>query len=272
MELERIEQSLVALEQSLGLSITIIDNQGVFKSPVAQMIFSLSRQSHKKNPVCAAGFCQKCIQHCRYEMNLKCEAGDEVFIETCWKGVVELVAPLNLNGRHLGVLYAGSWRLPEVPSVVVGSEYESEYRSLAVLSSEDAERLGRVLRIFCRGLLSELESCTALEVPQDSRIAQIRNFITDNALTEIGVDDLAAELNLSRSRVSYLLKKYFGKTFLQMVNQQRVSRASILLLGSDDPMSVICRKVGINDEFYFNKLFKKITGYTPGKFREIKHK
>lgn len=106
-----LEKTIQAAEELLNISITVIDNHGSFHTSTGMALFNLKRQSHAKNSICKIGFNQKCIQHCRYEMNSVFEKQIEhALVETCWKGITEIIIPFNLNGKHLGMLYAGSWR------------------------------------------------------------------------------------------------------------------------------------------------------------------
>ena len=89
-----IEDSLAALENAIGVSITIIDNAGAFHTNQGSAIFNRKRQSHTKNQVCNIGFCKECRNHCRYAMNETCAKIQDSFVETCWKGITEIVVPL----------------------------------------------------------------------------------------------------------------------------------------------------------------------------------
>ncbi|MGD1946437.1 MAG: helix-turn-helix domain-containing protein [Croceivirga sp.] len=53
--------------------------------------------------------------------------------------------------------------------------------------------------------------------------------------------------------------------FIQM---KRIERAQLLLLTTNDTLEVIAEKVGLNNFSYFSRIFKKITGITPGKYRK----
>ncbi len=270
MFLQAVEESISALEKYLGVSITIVDNQGAFMSPAGRLIFSLSRKSHRKSLACKADFCDKCIQHCRHAMNARAEANPEVFIETCWKGITEIVAPLNSGGVHLGMLYAGAWRKPEVkPLKELSRKFKAEFRKLPLYNQAEIDAIKSVIRVFARGLVDELHDSCALSLPEDSRVGQIRKFFQKSALKPVMMSDLCESLGLSRSRISYLLKKYFGKNFQSMLNEVRINRAKALLIGGDDTVAIIAAKVGFGDEYHFSRIFKKITGLPPGQFRKI---
>ncbi|WP_397326312.1 helix-turn-helix domain-containing protein [Pediococcus ethanolidurans] len=59
-----------------------------------------------------------------------------------------------------------------------------------------------------------------------------------------------------------------GKTFKQLVNDQRMNKAKILLQNSNLSISEIADKVGINNQTNFYKRFKKLTKLTSNEFRK----
>ncbi len=53
----------------------------------------------------------------------------------------------------------------------------------------------------------------------------------------------------------------------------RIDKAKELLLESDcGYIFEIAEKVGFNDTSYFNRTFKRITGYTPNEFQRMNNK
>jgi two-component system response regulator YesN len=99
------------------------------------------------------------------------------------------------------------------------------------------------------------------------RNGAIRNYIYKNASTHASLEDLAGELNLSVSRASHLVKELFGSSFQELLLNERINRAKNLLLSTGDSVKEIAVRIGLPDEYYFNRIFKKQTGLPPGKFR-----
>jgi YesN/AraC family two-component response regulator len=56
--------------------------------------------------------------------------------------------------------------------------------------------------------------------------------------------------------------------FNTYVNQVRVEAAKKLLLNDSVPLIDIASQAGFDGQSYFSKVFKKMTGVTPGKYRE----
>jgi YesN/AraC family two-component response regulator len=99
--------------------------------------------------------------------------------------------------------------------------------------------------------------------------ARISRFIHQNVHSKPKLADLALEISLSPSRASHLVKELFGKSFTELVMEERVRRAKTLLLSTDDSLGEIAANIGIPDEYHFNKFFKKNTGTPPGRFRKL---
>ena len=106
----RLEEALAALERELALPVTVIDNAFFLNR---KNIFEHNRRSHRKNPACEAGFCERCVRHCRYAMNSRCGRESRPFLAVCWKGLAQIVAPLRHGNIHYGMLYLGLWRAGE---------------------------------------------------------------------------------------------------------------------------------------------------------------
>ena len=101
----------------------------------------------------------------------------------------------------------------------------------------------------------------------DCVINDIRNHYTE----DIQLTTLASKYSVSIARLSTEIKKKIGMTFSDYVTQLRIQRAKELL--SDETMSVgeIAEIVGYNDYFYFIKVFKKVQGISPSKYRKTLH-
>lgn len=269
--LSDIENSICDLEDLLGASVTIIDREGVFHDSVGKPLFPVKRQTHQKNRICALGFCNRCIQHCRYEMNAKGAKLGKYFFSYCWKGAMEVVVPIIREDVHMGNFFIGIWRAPErtVPenSSHLPVEALNEYTSLPPFDEAFGRKIGNVASLFVSGIVRGLEEVRLISQSKGDRKGSIRNYLYKNASSAASLDALAKDLNLSASRASHLVKELFGCSFQELLLQERMNRAKNLLLSTSDPVKDIAARVGISDEYHFNRTFKKYAGLPPGKFR-----
>lgn len=98
----------------------------------------------------------------------------------------------------------------------------------------------------------------------DSVVADIR----DHYMEDISLTSLAAKYNVSMGSLSRMIKDHLQLNFSDYIASLRIQRAKELL--SDETLSIqeIAEIVGYNDYFYFTKVFKKIEGISPSKYRK----
>lgn len=272
----QIEASLKDIEKLLNVRITIIDKHGSFHSENGEVLLGKERQSHQKNEICHIGFCHECVMHCRHEMNDKGEKLRKPFIHKCWKGVSELLIPLISADRHYGSLYAGIWRDAEKPdkkNVKLSSAFFKAWEALPMLETIDIKAMENILTVYARGMLALLEEKNSIGTMFENRKSIIRNFIFTGASEKLKLEELAKKLHLSNSRTSHTVKSIMGKSFQELLIDERIKRAKTLLLSTDCTSGEISGLTGFYDEYYFNRTFKKICGTTPGGYRRAnKHR
>jgi AraC-like DNA-binding protein len=263
-----VEDAIAMTELMLGISVTVIDNQGSFHTPAGMVLFPLARQTHQKNPVCNIGFSHQCIEHCRYAMKDKCDHNSGGFFETCWKGITEIVIPIRRGEELLGIFYAGSWRRKDsVAPQHLPRVFYSAFAALPEWNDSTGEHLLIVLRLVVDGIVRRLEALEYSPSPDLTRDSLIRAFIRQHATDPVGINELSAYLGLSRSSTSRLLQENFKCGLVNLLQEERIRRAQTLLTGTADTVASIAVKVGFNDEYYFNKVFRKKVGIPPGQFR-----
>lgn len=203
-------------------------------------------------------------------MNEKCAKLQEPFVETCWKGVSEIVVPLRQNGIHYGMLDAGSWRQTKsLPPAGLPKKFYAAYKKLPLLSeTENIEELKNILTVFSTGVLTLLKELNAFEAVPDTRGNQIMEFIKAHAVEKIELADVAAHLNLSCSRTSYLIRKTLNKSFPELLNNERLQRVKTLLTTSNMTLNELAAQTGFNDEYYLARMFKRQNGQTPGQYKK----
>ena len=78
----------------------------------------------------------------------------------------------------------------------------------------------------------------------------------------------ASEIGISENYLSRLVKKSTGRSVGAWIDIVRIQRAKRLLAKTREPVIDIATAVGIDDQSYFSRLFKKETGLTPSSFRK----
>ncbi len=96
---------------------------------------------------------------------------------------------------------------------------------------------------------------------------QISNDIHEHYMDALTVRALAEQHGMNDNRLFYLFKKYAGMGPGKYLMTYRLNRAKECLLASDAPISEVAESVGYADALYFNRIFKKQFGVSPGEFR-----
>lgn len=94
-----------------------------------------------------------------------------------------------------------------------------------------------------------------------------KQLLEQNLSTKITLSATAAKAGLSPEHFCREFKRHFGDSPVIYRLKQRVKAAERMLLYSDLPLKEIAAKQGFSDEYYFSKMFKKISGKTPGTLR-----
>ncbi|HZJ83080.1 MAG TPA: PocR ligand-binding domain-containing protein [Clostridia bacterium] len=94
------------------------------------------------------------------------------------------------------------------------------------------------------------------------------NYIKTNYMNKITLEEVSSHVYLSPSYFSKVFKDDMKCNFNTYVNQIRVERSKQLLLNHKANLVDISNMVGYEDQSYFSKVFKRIVGVTPGRYRE----
>ncbi|BDY05767.1 helix-turn-helix transcriptional regulator [Ferrimonas sp. YFM] len=78
---------------------------------------------------------------------------------------------------------------------------------------------------------------------------------------------LADRLSMSPGYLSDQLRKETGASAQELIHQGIVERAKGMLLGDDSNIATISHRLGFEYPQYFARVFKRVTGMTPGQFR-----
>ena len=97
---------------------------------------------------------------------------------------------------------------------------------------------------------------------ESSRKLEILSYVRNNYRTAT-LGELGERLYLSVPYLSSLVKEYFGKSFKELVVDERMERAYELFTTSSLSIGDVIRSVGYENESYFHREFKKRYSLTP---------
>jgi len=116
------------------------------------------------------------------------------------------------------------------------------------------------------------KAASSIDVPAKYQRKEIRDavrFIEKHACERISLSDIASVVNLNETYLCKIFRESTGKSIVSYINEIKMTKAYNLLASGDMLVKEAAAAVGIDDQFYFNRLFKKYFGITPKEIRKI---
>ena len=109
----------------------------------------------------------------------------------------------------------------------------------------------------------------ALHTKSLEKIKTILKYVEEHYADHITIDDMAAITFYSKSHFMKFFKAHMGTGFIEYLNDYRLTIAERLLRTSDATVLEIAEKSGFDNLSYFNRMFKRKYGQSPGKQRKL---
>lgn len=170
--------------------------------------------------------------------------------------------------------------------------YQTEEREIAVchdLTLEEQERMEILFKQISAEAVSGLEYSTALiqseintllldleRIGLDKRrytalpdlLLKYRMLVEKQYTATRLVQKYAGQLGVSANYLNVLVRKYLGKSALNLINERVILEIKRRLLRTEKGVSEIAYDLGFDELSYFSRFFKRHTGMTPIAFRE----
>jgi AraC-like DNA-binding protein/DNA-binding response OmpR family regulator len=162
-------------------------------------------------------------------------------------------------------------RLRQVPVVILSNK---------LLSLDDIKQLEQHAHVTLqsKGILSEEEMIAALNralfdsdtlPPHTSALVKRAvAYLHQNYDRAIARWELAEAVGVSEDYLSRVFHREIGISPWDYLNRYRIYHAKELLRLTTDSISAIAQQVGFQDQKYFSRVFRKLTGVGPKEFRE----
>jgi AraC-like DNA-binding protein len=196
---------------------------------------------------------------------------------TCHAGLREAVFPIIIDGDPIGFFIIGQFKTTETiaPSILAESKnkmvHEQLEKAYSSITTHQEERLESILKLI------EITTEYAIEkklvsIKRNLLTDQIHKFIMHDLKNNPSAQEAAEAVHKSTSSINKTLKQVVGLSFRKYSNKLRLDKAKELLEEYPElTVFEVANKVGIQDPFYFSRLFKKEFSMSPSKIRETKN-
>jgi AraC-like DNA-binding protein len=191
----------------------------------------------------------------------------------CHAGIEEAIAPIYVEKQLAGFAMIGQFRSGKAicPAVYKACPAESRKELEAAfhaLPYFEPERVKDVLGLFSV-MTDYIITKEIIQLRGDRIVHRVLGWIEDNLHHRIKLDDAAKFAHRSRSTISHLFRRELKMSFQQSVIEARLERAEKYFRESpDSTIAEIASRVGIEDQYYFSRLYRKNRGQSPTQYRD----
>ncbi|WP_309120279.1 response regulator [Paenibacillus sp.] len=129
---------------------------------------------------------------------------------------------------------------------------------------EAGERFAELKKI-----VEEKENAVRAKETSRDDIKRLLRYMNEHYAENLSLRTAAGMVNMSESYLSTVFKKETGTNFSDWLNLLRIEKAASLLVETDLPSYLISERVGYENSNYFGRIFKKIKGVGPQKYRTL---
>lgn len=160
----------------------------------------------------------------------------------------------------------------KVGAIGGGLDVEETYR-LIDLYTQECEKtasIDAVKLLQYNMLLDFAERVRQSRTPRgvSSEISTCIRCIREHTSESVSIDDLAAQIGRSRAYLTRKFRAEVGTSVAAFITRSRMEDAKRLLRYSDRTLSEISSYLGYSSQAYFQTVFKREVGMTPGEYRE----
>lgn len=127
------------------------------------------------------------------------------------------------------------------------------------------QMLAHILRYFSVSAAPRSDSANMLTM---ERLREIITYVDEHYKEPITLQEVADLLGIGKEYFCRFFKKNMGMSFLNYLNEVRVSHIYQDIQNSDAPIAEIIEANGFTNQKLFNKTFKELYGCTPSAVRK----
>jgi YesN/AraC family two-component response regulator len=138
---------------------------------------------------------------------------------------------------------------------------------------EEAESLEDVKVLLFDSLTDLFRTYVAVTETKSYKamVNEMKNYIEEQFTNpDLSLKHLSDRFQISGKHASYLFKTEFNMKFVDFVTELRMKETEKLLLNTDHSLQDIALKVGYANGITLGRVFKRVTGITPGDYRRMK--
>ena len=194
------------------------------------------------------------------------------------QGFADIVYTEPAQNLRLGEDRAGMmlpW-LDELVTLSIDGDFVSHYCRMQALWFQIAHVIAPFIKVSPVRISTSQRAHIRPTLPRDRRFAPLRvevrraaTLLRRQLARRWKLEDLAAEVHLSPSRLSSVFVEAYGKTPLAFLTMIRAEHLAKLLRETDLTVTAAMQRVGWHSRSHATRLFREYVGVTPGHYRTM---
>lgn len=166
--------------------------------------------------------------------------------------------------------------LDELVSLSVDGDFVRHYLRIQALWFQIAYVIAPHIKVSPVRISPSQRAHIRPTLPRDRRFAPLRvearraaGLLRENPARRWTLEDLAAEVHLSPSRLSSVFVEAYGKTPLAFLTMLRAEHLAKYLRETELTVTAAMQRVGWHSRSHATRLFRQYVGVTPGHYRQM---
>lgn len=267
-DLEKIDKALEDFYKATDININLLK---------ADFSFVSGREHRENNCYCKAiqkiPAGKKTCMKSDITLLEKCRKTKRMQMHICHAGLIDAAAPIMYGDVIIGYIIFGEMKSSADFSSLKNyieslklefSQMEKYYGNIPLFDSDKIQSVANIASMLAKHILLE----NMLTPGFDECIRRAEDYITEHLEEELTIRRISESINVSKSVLYKKFHNTFGCTVSEYINGKRIEKSLELLKKTDLTAEEISRQVGFSSAPYFGKVFKKMKGTTPLKYKK----
>lgn len=228
-------------------------------------IINMNPEGHRR--------CEECDRRAVRE----CSATKKPCSYRCHAGLTEVVLPIFDADEPVAYIAFGQM-LDESPRKFQWEQtlrllqwYDGDLYELSQAFNRLEQRSANVIDSYAeilKAVVSYIQLEGIIRSAELSDAQRIQLYIDEHYAEKFSLKKMADDLHIGTTKLCSLAKSSTGASITNLISMRRIDEAKKLLLRETLSIADVSELVGFNDYNYFTKIFKKLTGQTPSRYKK----
>ena len=216
---------------------------------------------------------EKACKSSEIELLEKCKLTKKAQIHICHAGLIDMVSPIIHDEEVIGYIIFGQMRPggsfnkleKYISSLGLDNKLlEGFYSKTPFYDTDKIASVSNVAEMLVKYILLE----NMLRPNIDKNIQRAMNFIDKNLEKKLTIATISRQVNVSKTVLYNKFHSYFNCTISEYINHKRIEKSIEYLIKTDLSMDEISQEVGFSSASYYSKIFKRLKGIPPLKYKK----